>query len=113
MVMNCLGLFLAVSIHLGLEEDYNNIHPHVRCTVDSYITGVYYNSEGRISAYAGKEFQLTENGKLELGLVTGYKSQAILPMVRYKIGRWFISPVYEKHNGEENYGVVLGWEFGK
>jgi len=111
--MNCLGLFLALSMHVGLEGDYNSVHPHARCTVDNNITGLYYNSEDRISAYVGKEFQLTENGKLELGLVTGYKSEDVLPMVRYKVGTWFISPAYETHNGRENYGVVLGWEMGK
>ena len=53
--MSCLGLFLALSMHIGLEGDYNNVHPHARCTVDNSIAGVYYNSEDRISAYVGKE----------------------------------------------------------
>jgi hypothetical protein len=110
--MNCLGLFLALSIHVGLEADYNNLHPHARCTVDNSIAGVYYNSEDRISAYVGKEFKLTEKGKLELGLVTGYKSDNVLPMIRYKAGTWFISPAYEKHRDKENYGLVIGWEIG-
>ncbi len=111
--MSCLGLFLAVSMHLGLEDSYNNIHPHARCTVDNSITGVYYNSEDRISAYVGKEFEITENGKLELGLVTGYKAEDVLPMIRYKVGTWFITPAYEKYDNKENYGIVLGWEIGK
>ena len=111
--MNCLGLFLALSMHVGLEADYNNIHPHARCTVDDNIAGVYYNSEDRISTYVGREFELDEYWTLELGLVTGYKSEDVLPMVRYKAGGLFISPAYEKHNGEENYGVVLGWEIGR
>jgi hypothetical protein len=111
--MNCLGLFLALSMHVGLETDYNNIHPHARCTVDNKIAGVYYNSEDRISTYVGREFELDEYWTLELGLVTGYKSEDILPMIRYKAGGLFISPAYEKHNGEENYGVVIGWEIGK
>ena len=111
--MSCLGLFLAVSMHLGLEDSYNNIHPHARCTVDNSITGVYYNSEDRISAYVGKEFQLTENGKLELGLVTGYTAEDILPMIRYKVGNLFITPAFEKYDNKENYGIVLGWEIDK
>ena len=61
--MSCLGLFLALSMHVGLEGDYNSVHPHARCTVDNSITGVYYNSEDRICAYVGKEFEITENGK--------------------------------------------------
>ena len=111
--MSCLGLFLALSMHVGLEGDYNSVHPHARCTVDNSIAGVYYNSEYRISAYVGKEFQLTENGKLELGLVTGYTAEDILPMIRYKVGNLFITPVFEKYDNKENYGIVLGWELGK
>ena len=111
--MNCLGLFLALSMHVGLEAHYNNVHPHARCTVDDKIAGVYYNSEDRISTYIGREFELDEYRKIELGLVTGYRSEDVLPMIRYKEGVFFISPAYEKHNGEENYGLVLGWEIGK
>ena len=109
----CLSILLAVSTHLGLDDNYNSIHPHARCTVDNSITGVYYNSEDRISAYVGKEFQLTENGKLELGLVTGYTAEDILPMIRYKVGNLFITPAFEKYDNKENYGIVLGWEIGK
>jgi hypothetical protein len=111
--MNCLGLFLAVSMHMGLEANYNNIHPHARCTIDENIAGVYYNSEDRVSAYIGRQFKLDEYQKLEIGVVTGYNSEDVLPMVRYKAGGFFLAPAYEKHNGEENYGVVIGWEFGK
>ena len=111
--MNCLGLFLAMSLHMGLDANYNNIHPHARCTIDENIAGVFYNSEDRISTYIGRELELNGNWKLEIGLVTGYKSKDILPMLRYKAGGFFLSPAYEKHNGEENYGLVIGWEIGK
>ena len=76
--MNCIGLFLAVSMHLGLEGDYNQVHPHARCTVDNNIAGVFYNSEDNISAYIGKQFELDEYWNIELGLVTGYDSEDIL-----------------------------------
>lgn len=108
----CIGLFLALTAHIGLEGDYNNLHPHARCTIDNNITGIYYNSESRVSAYVGKEYQITENGKLELGLVTGYKYRDVIPMIRYKVGTWFISPAYE-NIGDKNYGIVVGWEIGK
>ncbi len=111
--MNCLGIFLALSMHVGLEADYNSIHPHARCTVDNKIAGVFYNSEDRISGYIGREFELDEYWNIEIGLVTGYKTADVLPMIRYKAGRFFLSPAYEKHNGDENYGIVLGWEIGK
>ena len=110
--MSCLGLFLALSMHVGLDANYNSVHPHARCTVDNSITGVYYNSEDRVSAQIGKEFELAK-GHIELGLVSGYKATEVLPMIRYKQGNFFISPAYEKHNGEENIGFVIGLEFGR
>tara|TARA_R100001244_G_C5076454_1_gene112721 strand:- start:114 stop:329 length:216 start_codon:yes stop_codon:yes gene_type:complete len=67
------------------------------------ISGVYYNSENRISSYVGLE----HNG-FELGVVTGYKSQDIVPMIRYKRNNWFISPAWES---DGNMGVVVGLEF--
>ena len=106
--MSCLSLMLAVSMHIGLEGDYNNVHPHARCTSNNSIAGVYYNSEDRISTYVGKEFELDEYWKLELGLVTGYKSEDVLPMIRYKAGTFFISPAFEKGG---NKGIVIGLEF--
>ena len=49
-------MFLALSMHIGLSQDYNQVHPHARCTVDNYITGVFYNSEDNVSAYIGKKY---------------------------------------------------------
>jgi len=101
--MSCLSLFFALSMHIGLEGNYNNYHPHARCQVDSLITGVYYNSEDRISSYVGLEHE-----GWEIGLVTGYTSQDVLPMIRYKKNNWFIAPGYEV---DGTYGIVIGWEF--
>ena len=98
----CLSLLLAVSTHLGLEGDYNNIHPHARCTVDNWITGAYYNSERKVSYYIG-----TTMGNLEVGLVTGYSSYDVLPMIRYIKNGWFVAPAYEKSG---NYGLMIGYE---
>ena len=64
--MSCLSLLFALSLHVGLEGDYNNYHPHARCQNDALISGVYYNSENHVSTYIG----MIHNG-LELGLVTG------------------------------------------
>ena len=58
----CLSILLAVSTHLGLDADYNSIHPHVRCTVDNWITGAYYNSEKNISYYVGKKISKNDTG---------------------------------------------------
>ena len=68
--MNCLSLLVALSLHVGLENNYNNIHPHARCTIDSIISGAYYNSEERISYYVGKKIKNVDliYGSLHLGV---------------------------------------------
>ena len=101
--MNCLSLMLAISMHIGLEGDYNAIHPHARCQQDALISGVYYNSEDNISAYIGLE----HNG-WELGLVTGYTYADVVPMIRYKKDNWFVAPAIEKSGRK---GLVFGLEF--
>jgi hypothetical protein len=101
--MSCLSLMMALSMHVGLENNYNYLHPHARCQVDSLISGVYYNSEDNVSFYTGLE----HNG-FEVGLVTGYTNNKIIPMIRYKKNNLFISPALEK---DDNYGIVIGLEF--
>ena len=49
-------------MHLGLQGDYNEYHPHARCQVDNLISGVYYNSEDNISFYTGIEHNVFELG---------------------------------------------------
>ena len=67
------------------------------------ISGVYYNSEEKVSAYIGLE----HNG-WELGLVTGYTYADVVPMIRYKKNNWFIAPAIEKSGRK---GLVVGLEF--
>ena len=93
---------MAISTHLGLEGDYNNIHPHARCTVDNWITGAYYNSERTVSYYIG-----TTMANFEVGLVAGYSGYDVLPMIRYIKNGWFVAPAYEKSG---NYGLMIGYE---
>ena len=90
-------------MHLGLQGDYNSYHPHARCQVDNFISGVYYNSENNISLYSGLE----HNG-FELGLVTGYTYADVVPMLRYKKDKLFIAPAIEKSGRK---GLVVGVEF--
>ena len=104
MIETCIALSLAISMHLGLDNNYNNLHPHARCSIDNTITGVYYNSEDNISTYIGKKYN-----NIELGIVTGYSSNEIVPMIRYVKNNFFISPAYET-NG--NYGITIGIELG-
>ena len=105
--MSCLSLLLALSLHIGLEGDYNSIHPHARCEIEhnyfnSSIAGVYYNSEEKVSAYVGKKF-----GALELGLVTGYSGYDVAPMLRFIKDGWFVAPSYETTG---NVGLAIGFE---
>ena len=100
---------MAMSMHIGLDNSYNNIHPHARCQIDNTITGAFYNSESNISLYAGKEYELDRFVNLEIGLATGYSGGDIVPFMRYTDRGWFVSPAYEYD--ENNIGIVIGYEF--
>ena len=65
--------------------------------------GVYYNSESTVSAYIGHKF-----GNLEVGLVTGYSSYDIAPMIRYTKDKWFVATAYET---PVTLGLTIGYEF--
>ena len=109
--MSCLEILVAITLHLGLEGDYNNIHPHGRCNIDNWITGAYYNSEENISVYAGKIIpNVDRNWDLEIGLVTGFSGADIAPMIRYINDGWFVAPAYETSFGG-NIGIAIGYEF--
>jgi len=99
----CLSILLAVSTHLGLDNNYNDVHPHARCTIDNWITGAYYNSERNMSYYVGRKIS-----NFEIGLVTGYNSYDVLPMIRYINNGLFVAPAYEKSN---TVGLTVGYEF--
>lgn len=107
-------LLFAISNHIGFNNDYNSLHPHIRYHNESFIAGAYYNSEETISAYAGFEHEMFDNFSVELGLVTGYSGSEILPYTRmvydfnnYKI---FAAPALELYNEDTNVGVVIGME---
>ena len=106
----CLSFFIALTMHLGLEGEYNNIHPHGRCTVDNVIAGAYYNSEENISYYIGTIIpKVDRKWDLELGIVTGYSGAKVAPMIRYINDGWFVAPSYETTHGG-NVGVTIGYE---
>lgn len=112
--MEGIILSLGLSIHGGMQGDYNSVHPHVRFLDDGAIAGAYYNSMDRVSVYAGHRVESGAAG-LELALVTGYDEIApIAPYVRgtYDLGnvRGFVAPTAEEWNGDANMGVVFGIE---
>ena len=94
-------------MHVGLDNSYNNIHPHARCTIDNTIVGAYYNSEYSISSYIGKIYKY-KSLEIEYGLVTGYTGYDIAPMLRIKKDNFFIAPAYETTG---NVGFIIGLEY--
>lgn len=107
---------LAFSSHLGLNGDYNDVHPQIRIEHDRFIAGAYYNSEERVSFYGGYRFEPMDNVGVELGAVNGYPAiGGVVPYIRgtYDSGstRFFIAPGAEKRQGETTVGAVIGIEF--
>tara|TARA_R100000742_G_C4275378_1_gene95806 strand:- start:1140 stop:1433 length:294 start_codon:yes stop_codon:yes gene_type:complete len=94
-------------MHVGLDNNYNCVHPHARCTIDTNIIGVYYNSEYNPSMYIGKNTDY-KNLNIEYGLATGYSGGNVVPMFRVKRDKFFIAPAYEITG---NAGVVVGIEW--
>ena len=108
---SCLSLLVALSLHVGLEGNYNQIHPHARCDItDNVIAGAYYNSERNISAYAGYKFELPFESELEVGLVTGYSGAPVVPSMRLTKAGWYVAPSYET-TPDHNWGVTVGYEW--
>lgn len=102
---------VAISLHLFLNGEYNAIHPYSQLEARGFNVGIYYNSESNLSAYASKDFDLGKGYELEIGAVSGYSTDNILPMVRLKKGRYFVAPVMEEWNGERKVGIVTGIQF--
>ena len=96
---------LAVSQHFFFENNYNEIHPHFRVEYENVIGGVYYNSLGEVSVYAGTRREFGEFG-LDTALVSGYRNN-LVPYVRGTYKDWFVSPAFEG----ETLGLVVGYEF--
>ena len=103
---------VAISLHLFLQGDYNPIHPYIRLESHSVATGAYLNSERKLSLYLTHTFDLGKDYEFEIGAVTGYDHFGpVVPMVRIKKDNFFLSPVMEKWDGENNIGLVVGYQF--
>ena len=96
---------LALSLHLGMEGDYNAFHPHIRIQEQQYVAGVYFNSEEELSPYAGYRFEYNDFG-LEVGAVGNYAVAPVLPYVRGTYKNFFITPGAEI----AGVGIVVGIE---
>lgn len=103
--MEALSLGLALSLHLGFEGEYNSIHPHLRYIQDNFIAGAYYNSEYKISPYAGYRLEHNDFG-VEFGVVGNYSDADIAPYIRGTYKQFFVAPGIEG----DNVGIVFGIE---
>lgn len=103
--MDLVTISLALSLHIGFEGDYNSFHPHIRYNNDNFIAGVYYNSERTASSYLGYRFENNNLG-LEVGAVTGYSHETVIPYVRGTYKDFFVTPVPV---GPDT-GIVFGYE---
>lgn len=105
---------IAISAHMGLSGDYNEVHPYVRYEHDnSFISGVYLNSIGNVSLYTGKRFEYKDFG-FEATIVTGYDN-LFIPLIRgtYNISDntlIFVSPSAESRGNLVETGFVIGFE---
>ena len=111
---------VALSAHMGLEGDYNSVHPAIKCDREDsgFIAGAYLNSENRGSVYAGWKIA-SDKPKTplwaEVGLVTGYTSENVLPYVRVGADltertSLFLAPAIEVDGDGYRTGAVLGLE---
>lgn len=107
---------LALSTHLSLAGDYNEIHPHVRLENEHVATGIYYNSIGNTSVYFGLHESLTDKILVEGGVVSGYDSfnpVILYARIVYEVNDtvdMFITPTAENRRNNLNLGIVLGVE---
>jgi len=110
--MSCLAILLSLTTHLNVEGNYNNIHPQIECqyTQTNTIVGTYYNSENNVSLYAGTRIPLRNEWEIDLVVATGYKIRDIQPMIRFKKNNVYVAPMYEEHNNDSNYGLLIGYE---
>ena len=104
--MSCLAIGLALSLHVGLENEYNQKHPYVMCENKNVIGGVYYNSLDKLSIVGAYKFQFTDDLSLDVGAVTGYHYD-VVPMARLRYKNLFIMPALE----DDRAGVVVGLQY--
>lgn len=104
-MLKCLAIGIALSAHVGLEYEYNQVHPYAVCEKENTVYGFFHNSLDRWSFIAGRKYKLDDETHLEYGLATGYDYD-VVPMVRVRHKNWFVMPTVEN---ESNTGLVVGW----
>ena len=105
-MLQCLAIGLALSLHAGLENNYNQRHPYLMCETENVVGGVYYNSLDTWSLVGGYKYQITDDITLDVGAVTGYEYD-VVPMVRLRYKNLFVMPALE----DDRTGLVVGFQF--
>tara|TARA_B110000285_G_C14666497_1_gene398371 strand:- start:236 stop:550 length:315 start_codon:yes stop_codon:yes gene_type:complete len=101
-----LELIISLSLHVGMGDDYNSVHPQIRWNQDDYIAGVYLNSHTELSAFVGHRWEIKEVG-FEFGLVTGYNVAPIVPFFKVDYNGFYLAPAI--HEGDV--GAIFGYEW--
>lgn len=104
--MSCLAIGLALSLHAGLENKYNQRHPYLMCEHERVIAGVYYNSLDTWSLVGGYKYKITDDLSLDVGVVTGYQYD-VVPLARLRYKNIFVMPALE----DDRAGIVVGFQF--
>ena len=81
------------SYHFDRNAGYNEVHPALGyMTPDGWAAGVYKNSLGKNSVYAGKEFRYPLlpwlDANLQAGVVTGYDKPLLPALMPGLIGKF-------------------------
>lgn len=103
------------SLHLGVKDIENTIHPHIGMSNQYIAAGIYHNTNGNVSGYVGRNFKYKDFDIL-VGGVSGYKlpiDSPIAPMLiaRYNIDKNFkviVMPTIDK--ATKNPALVVGLE---
>jgi hypothetical protein len=108
-MLDYLTLSLALSSHIGMVKEYNEIHPHIRYQNNGFISGAYYNSLNEISLYTGVRHEINNFG-IEFTATTGY-NRFLSPYIRatHDIGKYtkfFVTGGIEN----KNVGTIIGVE---
>lgn len=109
-----LSFALALSWHIGMENNYNEMHTSVRYERNYFIAGAYLNSMDAVSFYSGLRFD-KDAAWVEVGAVTGY-TVGLAPMLRvgYDFNETvavFAAPAIEVREHGYGVGAVIGIEY--
>ena len=100
-----LELGLALTLHLNMNQEYNEFHPYGRFSYQDYNIGAFYNSEKRMSYFVSSDIDFNNDLSAEVGIASGYYKD-ILPLIRLKYKTFFIMPSVEN----KKIGIVIGKE---